>query len=315
MGCTRPATLRAAMCTVKTSALARAGLLGNPSDLYGGRGIGFTIQGWQVDLELAEATEVDLGSDLLLAGWKVFCAHTGRGPEAGFTATFTTTIPRQVGLAGSSAILIALLRALAIAFATPLDPLTMARLALSAEVDLLGIRAGPMDRLVQAHEGLLALDFLVPFAQGSVQRLDAGLAPPMLIAWDTEPKKTSGAVHTPVWDRFQAGDPVVHAVLAEYRPLVERGLAALLRGDREELMACVNRNFDLRASIFAIGERDRAMIQLGRAAGAATKFCGSGGAILAVTATREAISSLVSEYHGAGFAAREVVIGSSLPCT
>ena len=128
------------MCTVKTSALARAGLLGNPSDLYGGRGIGFTIQGWQVDLELAEATEVDLGSDLLLAGWKVFCAHTGRGPEAGFTATFTTTIPRQVGLAGSSAILIALLRALAIAFATPLDPLTMARLALSAEVDLLGIR-------------------------------------------------------------------------------------------------------------------------------------------------------------------------------
>ena len=305
------------MRTVKTSAPARAGLLGNPSDLYGGRGIGFAIAGWQAEVVVTAGAARDRalrpGATLLRAAAEVLARHCGFGSrwrdgERDLDVRVTSDIPRQVGLAGSSAIVLAYLRALAEWFATPLDPMTAARLALAAEVEVLGIRAGPMDRLVQAHGGLLALDFAKPFAASSVQRLDPSLAPPMLIAWDTEPKKTSGAVHAPVWDRWCAGDLEVRTVLAEFRPLVERGLAALVRGDRAELMACVNHNFDLRARIFTITKRDRAMIDLGRAHGAATKFCGSGGAILVVAKTPELVPALADAYATAGFAIRNVRI-------
>lgn len=308
------------MRTVKTSASARAGLLGNPSDLYGGRGIGFTVAGWQVELEVQAGPDPGRaarpGSELLRAAALVFGRHRAWTPEehaaeAALAVYFTSNIPRQVGLAGSSAIVMAYLRALAAWFAQELDVLDLARLTLAAEVEVLGIRAGPMDRLVQAHGGLLAMDFARPFAQGSVQRLPSPLAPPMLIAWDEVPKKSSGVVHAPVWDRWRAGDAEVHAVLAEYRPLVARGLQALVRGDRRELMACVDRNFDLRARIFAISERDRALIDLGRAHGAATKFCGSGGAILAVAAAPEELPALGRAYTAAGFPNRVVTVADS----
>jgi glucuronokinase len=63
---------------------------------------------------------------------------------------------------------------------------------------------------------------------------------------------------------------------------VERGLAALLEGDLEVLADCVDKNFALRASLYPISPRDREMVSGVRACGAAAKFCGSGGAVLAV---------------------------------
>ena len=44
---------------------------------------------------------------------------------------------------------------------------------------MLGFRAGPLDRLVQAHDGLLAMDFSEPFAEDAVERLDPTLLPPL----------------------------------------------------------------------------------------------------------------------------------------
>ena len=286
---------------IVTRAHPRAGLLGNPSDLYGGRGVGFAFSNFSVELELEAGGDGEIAPDLVRVAWEAFCERCGVGRCEPFTVRLATDIPRQAGLAGSSAIVIAALRAFSRWCSRELATHELAELALHVENDRLGIRAGPMDRLVQAHEGLVAMDFARPFEPESTERLDTRLLPPLLIAIDPEPGQPSGQVHAPVWERYQAGDPDVREVMREYRPLVERGLGALLRGDLATLMECVNHNFDLRARLFTIGERDALMIALGRDSGGATKFCGSGGAVLAVAADRERLARLHADYQGCGF--------------
>lgn len=118
----------------------------------------------------------------------------GGGAEGGFSLAYHTNIPRQVGLAGSSCIVVAVLKALcthygvtlvgdddevkdeslpegvgvvekqgkplafdASSFTIPLSVLPS--IALSVEAEELGIAAGLQDRAVQTYEGLVAMDF------------------------------------------------------------------------------------------------------------------------------------------------------------
>jgi dTDP-glucose pyrophosphorylase/galactokinase/mevalonate kinase-like predicted kinase len=274
------------MPSISARAQARVGLLGNPSDLYGGRGIGFAVAELGVEVTLHEADRIELPNDLLRAGWQLLAEHLrahGIEPESRpFTLTFTSDIPFQAGLSGSSALLIAALRAWSRWFGLPLPPLRIAELAWRAENELLGIRAGPLDRLVQAHDGLLAMDFARPFAPTSLEPLSADLLPPMLLAWHGVPGQNSGDVHAPVFARWQRGDPLVRSVMHELAANADAGKQALLARDFDAFRACIDRNFDLRAQVFPIADADRDLIELGRANGAGSKFPGSGGAVLFV---------------------------------
>lgn len=286
------------MSLVRAHAWPRAGLLGNPSDLYGGRGLGFAFDAFRAEVELEPAGACDFASPLLAAAWRAL----GDPELPPCRARFRSEIPHQVGLAGSSAIVVAMLRACECFYGFRLTPSRRAELAWRAEQELLGIRAGPMDRLIQSHEGLVALDFARPWAGGAVERLDPALLPPLRIGWDPAPGQPSGEVHEAVWQRWRAGERLVHETLAAFRPLVERGLAALRRGDRAALRACVDENFELRALVFPIGARDRRLIRLARAAGGAAKLCGSGGAVLAVLADEAAGAALEASWRAEGFA-------------
>jgi len=262
---------------VHASAHARVGLLGNPSDLYGGRGLGFAVRELSARVTLHAAPTVTIESALLRAAWQVLRIDGARRP---FTVTTETDIPFQAGLSGSSALMIAALRAWNAWFGLGLSRTRIAELAWRAENEILGIRAGPLDRLVQSHEGLVAMDFREPFAQGSVERLDPALLPPLLLAWHGQPTVSSGDVHAPVFARFEAGDRKVRAVMEELACNAVAGRAALEARDHAAFLACVNRNFDLRSEVFEIAPADRALIELGRALGAGAKFPGSGGAVL-----------------------------------
>lgn len=287
------------MHSVVSSAFPRAGLLGNPSDLYEGRGIGFTFEDFGAEVELrasdiAEAgdlTRIETGGLLYsplpqAPEVPILTAVRQMLPELGvddvqqgkFRLALSCDIPQQLGLSGSSAIIIAAFRAVCSGLSISVDDAKIADLALRVETEIMGIAAGPMDRMVQSHEGLVAMDF----ASGEVESLDPTLLPPIAILMDERPGKDSGSVHAPVRERWEAGDPEVRSVMAEFRPLVERGLAALKAGDTASLITCVNRNFDLRAQVFPIADRDRKIIEIARLLGAGSKFCGSGGAILAV---------------------------------
>jgi glucuronokinase len=302
-------------------------LLGNPSDLYGGRGIGFTFENFRADVELRPGDVPERGDLFSIESggflyspylrtpeWPILRATRQILPELGVTeeqqGTFfldaNCDIPQQLGMSGSSAIIIAALRAACSALGIEADDARIAELALRVETEVMDIAAGPMDRMIQSHEGLIAMDF----ASMEIERLDATLLPPMAILMDKNPGQQSGSVHAPVRERWEAGDPEVRAVMAEFRPLVERGLAALKAGDTASLIECVNRNFDLRAQVFPIDQRDRKVIEIARLLGAGSKFCGSGGAILVVHQDDGVLDEICLRVVGEGFQGiRPIVTG------
>ncbi len=292
-------------CTAQ--AYARAGLLGNPSDLYQGKVIAFTLADFRAEalVEAHPLTSIDPAGGLCAAAVKVFrrlLPAEQQDPQGWrLRLTFQTDVPRQAGLSGSSAIILAALRALALWFELELAPMHLAQLALEAERDHLGITAGPQDRVIQAHNGLLWMDFSHADGLPRIEALDPDTLPPLFIAWDPQPGAASGPLHAGVRERWLAGDPQVVAGIAELPRLAEEGREALRGGDHLRLRQLVERNFDLRAEFFPITPRDRRMIDLGRALGAATKFCGSGGAVLGVPAQTEDLAALQRSYLGAGF--------------
>jgi glucuronokinase len=315
-------------------AFARAGLLGNPSDAYGGKAIAVSIfeRRASVHLEPAEDFAIantpagdalrcaDLAealtifardgcsgpSSLLRAALKRFAEHAlcdlaPDDPRGRFHMRLESDIPFQVGLAGSSAIVIAALRALAQWFGIELDAFDQAELALAAEVEDLGIAAGPMDRAIQAYEGALVMDFGGPRTRTSYRALDPASLPPLFIAWDPRGGEHSGSVHADVRRRWQDGDPEVHAAMALFAELVDEGLACLEDGDTSGFRRLADRNFETRAGLFAIAERDRALVEIGRAAGAGVKLCGSGGAVVGVLEEAALYAKVAPVYAAAGF--------------
>jgi len=332
------------MDEVVARAFPRAGLLGNPSDLYGGRVIAFTFADFRAEARvtgigprgeaaagerrvvlragagservarsreelaaLLRAEEADGGARLLAAALARFERHCA-GRRIG-TATrpvrlalsFESDVPRQVGLAGSSAVIVAALRALAAYFEVELSPAELAELALRAETDELGLTAGPQDRVVQAWQGLVHMDFSGPSATGATERLDPRLLPPVFVAWDFEPGASSGEVHDDVLVRFRAGEERVVRAIGLLRGLADEGRACLEAGALERLRELVDLNFDTRAAIWTLSERDLELVAIGRRAGAAVKLTGSGGAVLGVARAPADLARIERAYAAAGY--------------
>ncbi len=284
--------------------------------MYGGRGLGFTFDAFAATVKVESAAVWSFAFPLLEAGWSVLRDELdalGVAAPGAFAVTATSTLPRQVGLAGSSALLIAELRALAACCGATLSDARVAELALRAECEVLGIRAGPLDRLVQAHGGVMAMDFAEPFVTSSTVRLEASLLPPMFVAWVQQTGDDSGAVHNDVWQRWHAGDEPVRAVMQDLARGADDGLDALHLGDHARFCDAIDRNFDLRASIFTIRDIDRRLVMLGRDHGAATKFCGSGGAALVVPRGDTLLSEVADRYRDAGFGVTDVRVAETVP--
>ncbi len=270
--------------TLSAHAHARVGLLGNPSDLYGGKGLGFAVEELVATVELHDSESIAIPDGILRGGWALFeglLLERGVDPVARpFALSATSDIPFQAGLSGSSALLIAAIRAWSRWYGMPCSRSRVAELAWRTENEVLGIRAGPLDRLVQSHEGLLAMDFAHPFAAASVERLDPALLPPLLIAWHGRGSASSGDVHAPIHARWRAGDESIARVMAALAENAVEGREALESGAFERFRQCIDRNFDLRSEVFPIDPIDRSLVDLGRRLGAGAKFPGSGGAAL-----------------------------------
>jgi len=314
---------------LRAAARPRIGLLGNPSDVCAGAGLSLTFDDFEASACLAPraagwrlrgpATELETdslralledeagghdlsgGLELLAAACIRFADWYLDGELPPLELSFASNIPRQVGLAGSSAIIMATLRALATHAGVAHDPFRLSELALSAETELLGIGAGPQDRVAQAYEGLMRMDFTPPHDPGKYQRLSTSLLPASLfMAWDPAPGDSSGVVHGSLRERYCAGESSVLEVRDALRTLTFEGADALARGDRGAFARAVDENFDLRTRLVEVRPRDRAMVELGRAHGAAVKFCGSGGAIVGLPADDADLPALEEAYLDAG---------------
>jgi glucuronokinase len=259
-------------------AYARAALAGNPSDGYGGAVLAVTLPGWRAEAEAVAAAEssAEPPNALVEATERRFARTFGMG---GATVRWRTAIPQRVGLGSSSALAIAVIRALRTLHEVELEPTEMAELALAVETEDLGIVAGLQDRVVQSYGGLVFMDF---GADRRYEPLDPRLLPPLVIAWREDAAANSSGVHEGLRGRYSRGVPEVHAAMEHLADAARGARGALLAGDREQFAAFVDGTFNARARMLELDSRCVAMVLAARGAGAAANYTGSGGAIVAV---------------------------------
>ena len=201
-----------------------------------------------------------------------------------FSVRYQTNIPRGVGLSGSSAIIVATLLCLMEYYNVSVIPRVQASLARAVENDELGIACGYQDRVAQVYGGLVYMDFsrmesVDGYDCGHYEPLDAALLPPLYLAYDLSTSKTSQSVHAPLRARVQDNQQLA-ATIAQIADLVPEARRALEQQDFRRLHQLLNRNFDLRSSLYNIRPSHRRMIDTARSVGASAKFAGSGGSVV-----------------------------------
>ena len=210
-------------------------------------------------------------------------------PERNFSVRYQTTIPRQTGLAGSSAIIVALLRCLMEYYGVEIPLEAQPALVLSVEREELGIPSGWQDRVVQVFEGLMYMDFnpahkhtVDGFTCYRYERLPLEVLPPLYLAYHQTLSEPTEVFHEDILGRFQRGEEKVIAAMENLARLAAEGRAALLAHETERLAELMDENFDIRRSIYTLPAWQVEMVEVARRCGASAKFAGSGGAIVGV---------------------------------
>jgi glucuronokinase len=205
-------------------------------------------------------------------------------PDRNFTVEYESSIPMRLGLGGSSAIITAALRALCEYFEVKIKPAIQAKLALETETKELGVPAGPQDRVIQAYEGLVYMEFpqhlMDKRGYGNYEPLDPALLHNVYVAYRTTLAEGTEVFHSNVRERWERRDKKVVDAMQTWAGYAERGRQALLDRDYETLGQLINANFDLRAKIYKISLGNLQMIETARRVGATANFAGSGGAIV-----------------------------------
>jgi len=303
---------------VRRRAYARAGLIGNPSDGYHGRTISLSVRNFWAEVVLYEWDSVDivlssddrasfssvhdLARDVRLHGYYggirlikatikrfvEYCDKHGRLlHDRNFSIRYETNIPRQVGLAGSSAIIVATLRCLMEHYGIEVPLEVQPSFVLSVEREELGITAGLQDRVIQCYEGLVSMDFsrereqvVEGFKTYAYERLDPSLLPPVYVAYSTNLSEPTEVFHNDIRGRYDRGETKVVEAMKRFASLTAEARAALLAGDVERLGTLIDANFDLRRTIYDLPKWQIEMVETARSTGASAHFAGSGGAIV-----------------------------------
>ena len=209
----------------------------------------------------------------------------------GFTIFSKSNIPRQVGLAGSSALVISILKSLISYYGIQINTSIQANLALAVEQEQLGIAAGYQDRVVQVYDSLVYMDFkniaergigeysLMPV--GCLPRLWIGNLDDFLtIAFDRNPKD-SGKVHSDMMMRFRKGDRVVVEAMRAFASFADEAHDVLLKQDYNRLAELFRLNYQCRKELYGnLGQSTMKMVEIANAHGHAAKLTGSGGCVV-----------------------------------
>lgn len=303
------------------SAPARVGILGNPSDGYGGRTLSLAVSSYIATVELTAADELEIvaneadlpvwrdvadlvdrvdrhgygtGPQLLAATVRTFAdvAHSLQHPgmsRLGFRLTYRTDIPRQVGLGGSSALVVATLKVLSELTGLALPDEVLPSIALRVETEQLGITAGLQDRVVQSYGGLVAMNFgdmktdaRFGVSHGDYRRHDVDRLPPLFLAFREQAAEPSDGYHRVLRRRYDDGDVVVRETLRAIAALVVEGEAALRWGNAERFGELVAENMRLRKALGPLPETQLALVEAAESLDVPATFAGSGGAIVGV---------------------------------
>ncbi|MAE60248.1 MAG: GHMP kinase [Planctomycetaceae bacterium] len=300
---------------IHTQAFARAGLIGNPSDGYFGKCISIIVRNYAAQVTCWESPTLrivpqvsdrlefrslkDLTNDVQLHGhyggirlikasikrFHAHCMHTGIDlPDRNFTIEYQTNIPIRVGLAGSSGIITATMRALMQFYDVDIPQPILPNLILSVEVDELGIAAGLQDRVIQVYQGAvfmdLGKDFMDQHAHGQYQPLKTANLPPLFVAYHDNLSEGTEVAHNDLRSRYNRGDAAVRDAMVQFADYAQQARDHIEAGRGADIAPLMDANFDLRASICPISDGNRQLVDTGRQLGAAVKFAGSGGAVI-----------------------------------
>ncbi|KAG4128611.1 hypothetical protein ERO13_D09G029800v2 [Gossypium hirsutum] len=333
---------------IQHKAYARVGLLGNPSDVYFGKTISFSLANFWAFVTLEPSPHLiinphpihDLvqfdsldhlvnrlqsegyygGVRLLMSICKLFHKHCKDNninlSPGNFTLSYDSNIPRQAGLSGSSAIVCAALSCLLDFYKVRhlIKVEVRPNLILSAEKEL-GIVAGLQDRVAQVYGGLVHMDFskenMDKMGHGIYTPMDISLLPPLHLIYAENPSD-SGKVHSTIRQRWLNGDELVISSMKEVADIAAEGKSAILQKNYQKLAELMNRNFDLRRCMFGdecLGALNIEMVEVARRVGAASKFTGSGGAVVAFCPEGPPqVKRLEDECRKAGFSIQAIQV-------
>lgn len=213
-----------------------------------------------------------------------FCSTRGIAlGKRNFSLKYDTNIPRQVGLAGSSAIVTATLKCLMAFFRITEKDIPkeiQPQFIMEVEVAELFINAGLQDRVVQVYEGLVFMDFDKDLMDsqgfGLYENLPVQDLPSFFICYSSN-GSDSGRIHSDVRKRFDQGDSEVVDAMKAFAELTKKAKDAIQNKNWPGLAQLMNDNFGLRRSIYGdpcLGADNIKMVEIGRRFGAACKFPG-----------------------------------------
>ena len=276
---------------IKEISYPRAALIGNPSDGFYGKTIAFLFSNFSAGVVLYESPELEImpaaydsavfksmeelvhdvnlfgyygGLRLLKAAVKRFYDHCSereiRLDQRNFTIRYFSDIPYRLGLAGSSAIITACMKALMRFFQVSISPEILANIVLSVERDELKISAGLQDRVAQAFECPVYMDFDKEYMEthgyGRYEPFGSPILDDLYIAYDTNLSEGSEVVHNDFTERYHFGDAQVREAVESWMGLTDQAWEALRKRDLKKLSVLMNQNFDLRRSVMNLSERN-----------------------------------------------------------
>ena len=293
---------------IRVTAPGRAGIIGNPTDGYGGTMIACSIKNKaEVIIEESDQLIIENNSATRVLKWKNDFENKGdyfdvvrsvlryfKLYDLKARISIRTDVPAQAGLAGSTAVLSSVLSAVASYIGLEYHMYHLAELNRIIELHYMKCQCGYQDAYMTTFGGLNYLDFrgkeyykdLDDEIYATVEPLGKYVSELPFVIAHTGIKHHSGNFHKPLRERWLEGDQDVVDGYKEIADIAREGKKALLNRDWEQLAYLMNENHRIQDSLADSGEQNNYMIKVAKENGAlAAKLAGAGGGgtIIALT--------------------------------
>ncbi len=292
---------------IVASAPARAGVIGNPTDGYGGSLISCTLN-CRATARITECPRLELcfgGQETVIRDERDLKLDSGvfdiarsvirylRISGRKFRLEGFSDVPFRSGLAGSTAMLAATFGAVSRFLGQDVNPYQTAETIRYIELNYMDIQCGYQDQYMTVFGGMNYLDFrtkevyrdLDSEVYATVEPLSRFVDDLPMVVVHTGVQRISGNILKPVRERWLEGDPAVVEGYREIAELARLGKKALLRRDWETLGRLMNRNHKIQQALGASGRANDQFIALALehgALGAKLAGAGGGGTIIAL---------------------------------
>ena len=284
--------------TFVASAPGRCGIVGNPSDLYGGRVLSCSLPA-RATCRLTVGEDESLPEDRTL--WDAAFDHFP--VEGPCRVEWSTDIPRSSGLSGSTALLAATIACLKMARGDTVTPNVEFAMTVR-EVEREKVLCGYQDAMMIVLGGLRLMDFAgkSPDEPGPLPTSRVVDAPLPFLLVTTGVERLSGSVHGPMVERWRQNDASVVKAMKALPDLAEFGTKALVEGDLKGLGELMDMNHRFVKSLGGSGDAIDALIARCKAHGAlGAKLAGAGlgGTVIALTTNADGLQkSLEADGYG-----------------